>query len=159
MIGNISSFPSDCSDGQPVSAHLLLSSLSILCTLDLYYPSFAQALVLSTESYYETEAENLSMTMTPADYIAHVDDRLRQEEQRCDRFFERQSKREVMQNVQRQLISQPSEIIVERGFKDLVNADDIQSLGALYRLLALVKEVEIMRSAWTSYIKVLPSNV
>jgi len=122
--------------------------------LDLYYPSFAQNLVQSTQSYYHSEAENLSMTMAPAKYIGHVDSRLRSEEQRCDRFFERQSKREVMEVVQNELITQVAEDIIDKGFDDLVKSDDVDSLRMLYRLLILVKQVDVMRTAWSTYIKV-----
>lgn len=94
--------------------------------------------------------------MQPADYIAHVDSRLRQEEQRCDRFFERQSKKEVMEVVQTELISRISEDIIDRGFGSLVKANDIKSLHTLYRLLALIKEFNIVRLAWADYIRVFP---
>jgi cullin 4 len=139
-----------------VSAHLLFSSLSILATLELYYPSFAQALVQSTKTYYHAEAENLSVTMQPADYIAHVDSRLKQEEQRCDRFFERQSKKEVIEVVQTELVSRISQDVIDKGFDNLVKANDIKSLRTLYRLLTLVKGVDAMRLAWADYIRVFP---
>jgi len=95
------------------------------------------------------------MTLTTPDYIAHVDSRLRQEEQRCDRFFERQSKKEVMEVVQRDLISRTSKELVAKGFEGLVKANDLASLRTLYRLLNLVKETETMRTAWANYIRVL----
>lgn len=147
-------------DGEPISAHLLLSSLSILSTLDLYYPDFAQNLIQSTQSYYHAEAESLSISMAPAEYIAHVDSRLRLEEQRCERFLERQSKKEVMEVVQHELITEIADDIVERGFTSLVKSHDIGSLRTLYHLLSLVKEVEVMRTAWSNYIKVsLPGPI
>lgn len=93
--------------------------------------------------------------MVPADYIAHIDSRLRQEELRCDRFFERQSKKEVMEVVQHELISCISVDLVNKGFDGLVKANDEDSLRTLYRLLNLVKEVEVMRTAWSAYIKVI----
>lgn len=146
------------SDGEPVSAHLLLSSLSILSTLDVYYPSFAQELVQSTKEYYSAEAGKLSISMASADYIAHIDSRLRQEEGRCDRFFERQSKKEVMEVVQHELISSISGDLISKGFNSLVKSNDEESLRTLYRLLNLVKEIEVMRTAWSTYIKVIPSS-
>jgi cullin-4 len=97
--------------------------------------------------------------MTPANYIAHIDSRLRQEEGRCDRFFERQSKKDVMEVVQQQIISRVSQDLVNKGFDNLVKLDDAESLRTLYRLLNLVKEVEIIRTTWSSYIKVIPSNL
>jgi hypothetical protein len=157
MTGIASIFLVNCSDGEPISAGLLLSSLQILSTLDLYHPTFEQDLVQSTQSYYHSEAEKLSMTMTPPEYIAHVYGRLRIEEQRCDRYFERPSKKEVMEVVQQELISRVCENIIEKGFNDLVKSNDIDSLQTLYRLLSLVHETEIMRTAWAEYIKVVPS--
>jgi len=91
------------------------------------------------------------MTMTTPEYIAHADARLRQEEQRCDRFFERQSKKEVMEVVQIDLISRISQEIVTKGFDGLVKSNDIASLRTLYRLLT---ETEVMRTAWAGYIRV-----
>src|SRR5208282_1037985 len=150
-------FSSDNSEHERISSHLLLSSLSILSTLDIYYPSFAQALVQSTKEYYSKEAETLSITMQPAEYIAHVDTRLRQEDRLCDHYFERQSKKEVMQVVQNELISQVSQNLIDKGFDGLVKSNDVDSLRILYRLLSLVKELEIMRSAWSDYIRVFPT--
>jgi cullin-4 len=142
------------SDGEPISAHLLLSSLSILSTLDLYFPTFAHRLVQSTQEYHHIEADNLSATMSPAEYIAHVDSRLRQEDQRCDRFFERGSKKEIMEVCQYELIGRISEDILKRGFTSLVKNNDTESLRTLYRLLNLVEDIEIMRVAWANYVKV-----
>jgi transcriptional regulator of heat shock response len=146
------------SDGEHISAHLLLSTLSILTTLDVYYPVFADQLVQSTQTYYAKEAETLSNTKQPAEYIAHVDARLEQEASRCDRYFERQSKKEVLTVVQEELIAHVSETIMERGFNNLVKDNDIDSLRTLYRLLSLVDQVDIMHSAWSDYIKVFLSK-
>ena len=97
--------------------------------------------------------------MQPAKYIAHVDTRLRQEEQLCDHYFERQSKKEVMQVVQNELITQVSQNLVDKGFDDLVKSNDVDSLRILYRLLTLVKEVDVMRFAWSEYIRVFPPHM
>jgi hypothetical protein len=152
---------SNFSDGEPISAHLVISSLSILSSLGLYNPSFAQPLVQSTEIYYGSESERLSRTLQPAEYIAHVKDRLEQEDQRCTRFFERQSKKEVMDVMHIQLIEKIQGDIIERGFNVLVKDNDIKSLETLYHLHKLVdktplKSVDILRSAWGKYIKVYP---
>jgi hypothetical protein len=155
MIGIASMFLVNCSDGEPIAAGLLLSSLQILSTLDLYHPTFEQDLVQSTQSYYHAEAEKLSLTLTPAEYIAHVYQRLRMEELRCDRYFERPSKKEVMEVVQQELISLVCESIIEKGFNDLVKSNDIESLQTLYSLLSMVLETEVMRTAWAEYIKVV----
>src|SRR5204863_7497328 len=106
------------------------------------------------KDYYSKEAETFSITMQPPEYIAHVDARLRQEEQLCYHYFERQSKKEVIQVVQNELISQVSQNLVDKGFDDLVKSNNMESLRTLYGLLTLVKEIEVMRSAWSEYIKV-----
>ena len=92
--------------------------------------------------------------MSPAEYIAHVDSRLRQEDQRCDRFFERGSKKEIMNVVQYELIGRISEEILKKGFTSLVKENDTDSLRTLYQLLNLVDDIEIMRVAWANYVKV-----
>jgi cullin 4 len=98
--------------------------------------------------------------MSPAEYIAHVDSRLRQEDQRCDRFFERGSKKEIMTVVQYELIGRISEEILKKGFTSLVKENDTDSLRTLYQLLNLVDDIEIMRVAWANYVKVsLPISV
>jgi len=131
-----------------------MSTLSILTTLDVYYPTFADQLVQSTQSYYAKEAETLSSSMQPAEYIVHVDARLQQESTRCERFFERQSKKEVMIVVQEELVANVSETIVAGAFNNLVKENDTESLRTLYRLLSVVNQVDIMHSAWSDYIKV-----
>jgi cullin 4 len=142
------------SNCDPISPHLLLSSLSILSTLDLYFPTFAHRLLLETQSYYHAEADSLSETLSPAAYIAHVDARLRQEEERCQRYFELGSKKEIMEVTEHELVGRIAEDILKRGFRGLVAEDDILSLRTLYRLLNLVEDIEIMRTAWGDYIKV-----
>lgn len=131
-----------------------MSSLSILSTLDLYEPHFDKALVQSTEDYYLAEVEQLSHTMPASEYIRHLDTRVQQEEQRCDRFFERRSKKTVMTVVKHVLIALDAEGLIDRSFTNLVKSDDIQSLRTLYHLLKLVDKVEPMRTRWAQYIKV-----
>jgi hypothetical protein len=92
--------------------------------------------------------------MKPEEYIAHVQSRLQSEEQRCGRFFERQSKKEVMEVIQAQLINPLIADIVVQSFNDLVKANDLESLAILYRLLSLVKKLEVLRNVWAHYIKV-----
>jgi len=131
-----------------------MSSLWILTTLDLYDPHFNKALVNATEDYYNAEVEQLSHTMEPAQYIQHLDTRVQQEEQRCDRFFETRSKKTVMTVVKECLIARDAEGLINRSFTDLVKANDIESLTTLYRLLKLVNKIEPMRTKWAKYIKV-----
>jgi cullin 4 len=133
-----------------------MSSLSILSTLDLY-ENFDKALVNSTEEYYVAEVEKLSHTMSPEEYIQHLDARVLQEEQRCDRFFERRSKKTVMSVVKECLIARDADALIDRSFTDLVKGNDIESLKTLYRLLNLVDKISPMRSKWAQYIKVFPS--
>ena len=59
-----------------------------------------------------------------------------------------------MEVVQNELITQVAEDIIDKGFDDLVKSDDVDSLRMLYRLLNLVKQVDVMRTAWSTYIKV-----
>lgn len=59
-----------------------------------------------------------------------------------------------MEVVQNELITQVAEDIIDKGFDDLVKSDDVDSLRMLYRLLILVKQVDVMRTAWSTYIKV-----
>jgi Cullin family len=157
MTGMASAFKVNIRDGEPISASLLLSSLQILSTLGVYKGMFEENLVESTQTYYHSEAENLSMIMLPAEYIDHVDERLILERNRCIRFFERESEKEVMEVVQQELIADLHEHIIETGFNDLVKTNDIDSLKTLYHLLTLVKETEVLRTAWAEYIKVSPS--
>ena len=132
---------------------MLFSSLSVLSTLDLYYPAFAQALVESTQSYYHAEAQRLSGTLPPAEYIIHADSRIRLEDERCARFFERQSLTEVLEVVRDELITNVSQDIVDRGFHNLVQTNNLKCLCVLYSLLKTVKQVDIIRTAWSNYIK------
>jgi Cullin family len=110
--------------------------------------------VQSTESYYHAESEQLSTTLKPSEYVAHVKERLELEALRCSRFFERQSNKEVMEVMHLELISKIAKEIVDRGFAELVNDNDVQSLRTMYYLLDLVKKSELLRTAWAQYIKV-----
>jgi hypothetical protein len=156
MTGKTSVFITDIRDGEPISAGLLISALQILSTLGIYKGWFEVDLVESTQAYYHSEAEKLSLNMLPSEYIAHVDERLILERKRCIRFFERESEKEVMEVVQQELIADLHEHIIETGFNDLLKTNDIDSLKTLYHLLTLVKKTEVMRTAWAEYIKVHP---
>jgi cullin-4 len=100
------------------------------------------------------ESEQLSTTLKPSEYVAHVKDRLEQESLRCSRFFERQSNKEVMEVMHLELISKIAKDIVDRGFTELVKDNDVQSLKTMYYLLDLVKKSDLLRTAWAQYIKV-----
>jgi cullin 4 len=92
--------------------------------------------------------------MAPSEYIAHIDTRLHQEDARCDRFFERQSKKEVMEIVQRQLITETADFLIEKGFRTMANENETSSIRTLYKLLNLVNDLNLLRTAWVDYIKV-----
>lgn len=157
MIGMPLIFLANIRDGEPISAGLLVSALGILSTLDIYRSEFEKELVRSTQAYYHSEAAKLSLTMKPAEYIAHVIERLNLERTRCVRYFERESEKEVMEVVQLELIADLHKHIIGSGFNDLVKTNDVDSLKALYHLLTLVKQTEVLRTAWAEYIKVYPS--
>jgi hypothetical protein len=60
-----------------------------------------------------------------------------------------------MQVTEHELIGRIAHDILKE-FTGLVSRNDVLSLSTLYRLLNLVEDIEIMRTAWGNYIKVPP---
>jgi hypothetical protein len=61
-----------------------------------------------------------------------------------------------MEVTEHELIGRIAGDILKKEFTGLVSRNDILSLSTLYRLLNLVEDIEIMRTAWGNYIKVSP---
>ena len=90
--------------------------------------------------------------MSLANFVAHTDLRMKQEEERCKRYgFSRD---DVMNGVQ-ELIVKIYVDLLDSGFKELVEKNDIDSLRTLHRFMTITGEQNCMAKYWADYIRVL----
>lgn len=64
--------------------------------------------------------------MEAADYLAHAEERLVQEEQRLAQYLEQSTRRPLLTAVENALISAHAEAILQKGFNKLVKEGRIQ---------------------------------
>jgi len=125
-----------------------------LTTLGLYESNFAVRLATATQEHYRAEAERLASEMTLANYLRHVALRIQQEESRCLRH--NFSEPDVMNGVH-ELITKIYRDLLDSGFKELVDKNDVDSLSTLHEFSIEANEKESTAKFWGDYIKVYSS--
>lgn len=125
--------------GDKVDRTLLKSLLRMLSDLQIYSKAFEQKFLQSTDRLYASEGQKLMQEMEVPDYLAHVEKRLMEENDRVIHYLDFNTKPQLIHTVQKQLLSEHVSNILQKGLEQLLNENRIQDLTLLYQLLTLVK--------------------
>lgn len=124
-------------------------------SLQIYTEMFEQTFLESTTSYYREEGRRHIHEMNVPEYLIHVENRLRQESDRCKAFLPAQTKKPLTQVVEQQLIAAHVKEILSKGFDDMMSGTEgrLSDLSRLYNLLKLVNGIEDLKVSFTDFIK------
>ena len=110
-------------------------------TLDVYMNDFWFPFIAATETYYREESTKLLTNASVSNYIRRVEEMLKEEAERVDRYLHRCSRNILITTCERVLIAEKAEAI--RGeFRELFRSDNIEheDLQRTYALLFRVPE-------------------
>ncbi|KAJ7263792.1 ubiquitin-protein ligase [Mycena rebaudengoi] len=121
--------------------------------LDVYKEHFEAPFIAATERYYTTESEAFLASGTVSDYLKRAEERLREEEDRVERYLHTKTRKELVGRTEHVLIRAHSERMWE-AFQGLLDYDQDADLQRMYALLARIPEgLEPLRRKFEEHVK------
>ncbi|KAL6260573.1 hypothetical protein P5V15_008094 [Pogonomyrmex californicus] len=125
--------------GDTVDRTLLKSLLRMLSDLQIYQEAFETKFLLATERLYAAEGLRLMNEHDVPEYLAHVDKRLQEENERLLHYLDTSTKWSLIHTVEKQLLSEHITSILQKGLSGLLDENRISDLSLLYNLYSRIK--------------------
>ncbi|KAE9389355.1 Cullin-domain-containing protein [Gymnopus androsaceus JB14] len=121
--------------------------------LDVYKEHFETPFIEATEKYYKKESETFLASNTVSEYLKKAEDRLREEEDRIERYLHTKTRKELISKCEHVLIREHSELMWE-SFQKLLDFDQDEDLQRMYALLSRIPEgLEPLRKRFEAHVK------
>ncbi|KAM0790651.1 hypothetical protein ACM66B_004511 [Microbotryomycetes sp. NB124-2] len=145
-------------DGDQISRPLIKSVVDLVRTIateDLYQDIFWQPLVQVTRSYYQDVGNRLTedFVLKPSQWLKQVDRHLQEEAERAEAMYGSAHKAEVIATVLDKLVVDHVTDVIDKSLPTMINDKDLTDIASLYKLLVRVNMVDVLRTAFTEYIK------
>ena len=121
--------------------------------LDVYKEHFELPFIDTTEKYYKQEAETFLASHSISDYLKKAEERLREEEDRVERYLNTQTRKPLISKCEHVLIRECSALMWD-SFQGLLDFDRDEDLQRMYSLLSRIPEgLEPMRKKFEEHVK------
>ncbi|KDR84230.1 hypothetical protein GALMADRAFT_55074 [Galerina marginata CBS 339.88] len=121
--------------------------------LDVYKDQFETAFIAATETYYKKESETFLAENSVPDYLKKAEERLREEENRVERYLHTKTRKELISKCENVLIREHGELMWE-SFQNLLDFDQDEDLQRMYALLSRIPEgLEPLRKRFEAHVK------
>ncbi|KAF5371252.1 hypothetical protein D9758_004235 [Tetrapyrgos nigripes] len=121
--------------------------------LDVYKDHFETPFINATEEYYKKESEAFLASNTVSEYLKKAEDRLKEEEDRIERYLHTKTRKELITKCEHVLIRNHSELMWE-SFQKLLDFDQDEDLQRMYALLSRIPEgLEPLRKRFEQHVK------
>jgi cullin 1 len=122
-------------------------------SLDVYKEHLEAPFLEATEKYYKQESEAFLAENSVSDYLKKAEERLREEEDRVERFLNTQTRKSLISKCEHVLIREHAELMWE-SFQNLLDFDKDEDLQRMYALLARIPEgLEPLRKKFEEHVK------
>ncbi|XP_066586611.1 cullin-4A [Prorops nasuta] len=125
--------------GDTVDRTLLKSLLRMLSDLQIYQEAFESKFLVATERLYAAEGQRLMNEHDVPEYLAHVDKRIQEENERLLHYLDTSTKWSLIHTVEKQLLSEHITSILQKGLSGLLDENRIVDLSLLYNLYSRIK--------------------
>ncbi|KAK7207098.1 Cullin family-domain-containing protein [Myxozyma melibiosi] len=133
---------------------LIALAIDMIFKLDVYLANFHVRFLHSTRAHYHDLSEANIESMPIPDYLKLTMSALDFESDQATTFsFQSTTRVDTVAVVKEEMIKSKVDIIISRGFDDLVDAEDTQSLEYMYQLFTQVKESKALLTAFGEYTK------
>ncbi|RPD62795.1 Cullin-domain-containing protein [Lentinus tigrinus ALCF2SS1-6] len=107
----------------------------------------------ATEKYYQQESKAFLSENSVADYLKKAEERLREEEDRVERYMNTNTRKALIQKCEHVLIREHAELMWE-SFQGLLDYDKDEDLQRMYALLSRIPEgLEPLRKKFEEHVK------
>ena len=121
--------------------------------LDVYKDHFEIPFIEATEKYYKQESESFLASNSISDYLKKAEDRLREEEDRVERYLNTQTRKPLISKCEHVLIREHADLMWE-SFQGLLDFDKDEDLQRMYSLLSRIPEgLEPLRKKFEEHVK------
>jgi len=121
--------------------------------LDIYKEHFEIPFIDSTEKYYKQESESFLAANSISDYLKKAEERLREEEDRVERYLNTGTRKPLISKCEHVLIREHSDLMWE-SFQKLLDFDKDEDLQRMYALLSRIPEgLEPLRKKFEEHVK------
>lgn len=122
-------------------------------SLDVYKEHFETPFLDATEKYYKTESDSFLAENSVSDYLKKAEERLREEEDRVERYLHTQTRKSLITKCEHVLIREHAELMWE-SFQNLLDFDKDEDLQRMYALLSRIPEgLEPLRKKFEEHVK------
>jgi cullin 1 len=122
-------------------------------SLDIYKDHFETPFLEATEKYYKEESSAFLAENSVSDYLRKAEERLREEEDRVERYLHTGTRKPLIQKCEHVLIREHSELMWD-AFQTLLDYDKDEDLQRMYALLARIPEgLEPLRKKFEEHVK------
>lgn len=121
--------------------------------LDIYDEHFEMPFIESTVRYYKQESESFLAASSVSDYLKKAEERLREEEDRVERYLNTHTRKALISNCEHVLIREHATRMWE-SFQILLDYDKDEDLQKMYTLLSRIPEgLEPLRKKFEEHVK------
>lgn len=120
---------------------------------EVYKEHFESPFLEATEKYYRKESEQFLAENSVPDYMKKAEERLREEEDRVERYLNTNTRKALVSKCEHVLIREHAERLWEH-FQTLLDYDKDEDLQRMYALLARIPEgLEPLRKKFEEHVK------
>jgi cullin 1 len=121
--------------------------------LDVYKEHFETAFISATEQFYKKESENYLAQNPVPDYLKKAEERLREEENRVDRYLHNKTRKDLISKCENVLIREHSDLLTE-SFQTLLDYEKDDDLQRMYSLLSRIPDgLDPLRKKFETHVK------
>jgi len=137
--------------GESISQSTCSSLVRMLVSLSLYESHFEGIFLEETSIFYREESSIVLQECGVAEYLLYVEKRLSEERQRVIRYLDPQTRLPLIRTCEQELIGSHIDVVLEKGFNDLLDTGRLEDIGRMYMAFSRVKELKKMKKALYSY--------
>ncbi|KAI0786858.1 Cullin-domain-containing protein [Abortiporus biennis] len=120
---------------------------------EVYKEHFEQPFLDATEKYYRKESETFLAENSIPDYLKRAEERLREEEDRVERYLNTNTRKGLISKCEHVLIREHAERMWE-SFQELLDYDKDEDLQRMYALLSRIPEgLDPLRKKFEEHVK------
>ncbi|PBK74695.1 Cullin-domain-containing protein [Armillaria solidipes] len=121
--------------------------------LDVYKDHFEAPFLAATEMYYKKESEAFLAENSVPDYLKKAEERLREEEDRVERYLHTETRKTLISKCEEVLIKSHSDLMWD-SFQSLLDFDRDEDLQRMYALLSRISNgLEPLRKRFEDHVK------
>ncbi|GBG65908.1 hypothetical protein CBR_g54200 [Chara braunii] len=139
--------------GETVDRPLLKNLLRMFGALGIYTESFERPFLEETAEFYAAEGTRFMQQTDVPDYLKHVETRLHEENERCLQYLDLATRKPLIAVAEKQLLERHTAATLEKGFRQLMDANRVADLGRMYSLFMRVNALDLLKQAFSQYVK------